>query len=177
MPTGRRRGSAWLAVLLVGLTACGQGTAAPVAPPPAPATRTERWIDLAVGDCITNRSYVAADIDPTTVGCETSSGVFELVTKTTEDENCPDGLRETSGYAVLINSKTTLCFVLNLNEGECYMIEASKRSFEPSACTSGAGIVRVEKRVDGSSDESVCAPGQTSVSFPEPARVYCFSAA
>ena len=52
MPAGRRRGSAWLAVLLVGLTACGQGTAAPVAPPPAPATRTERWIDLAVGDCL-----------------------------------------------------------------------------------------------------------------------------
>ena len=170
-----QRKSAGKGLIIAGAVLLGLGLLAGVARVAQNASSGGK--DLAVGDCITNESYVAADLDPKTVSCSDSSAVFELATETTADRNCPDGQREASGYAVLINSKTTLCFVLNLVEGDCYNVEPSKRSFEPAACTSDVGVIRVDRRIDGSTDETACDAGQTSVSFPEPARVYCFAAA
>lgn len=131
---------------------------------------------LAVGDCITGDQYVAADMNPTPVSCSDAKSVYELASKGDRSATCPDGKRDDSDYAVLMNESRIYCFILDVEEGECFDIDETSRLVAPVACSDPNAVTKIVKRVDGSTDTAVCESGARAVAFPEPARVYCAEA-
>lgn len=136
---------------------------------------------LTVGECLSVSSFRAADPNADPTPCGSTDGVYELAAKVDRGVTCPDGKSETtSSYSVLKSSRSTLCFALNLQKGECYRIDKATLTFEPVSCSSTvAGVVQVGKRVDGATDlEKTCGPGGggQGVAFPTPPRVICVSA-
>lgn len=128
---------------------------------------------LAVGECITDDSYAARNMHPDAVDCSDDDALYELASKGDGSATCPDGEREQSGYALLITDTLTYCFALNAKEGACYDVDVSTNLFTPASCGSADAAIKIERRVEGSSDESECEPGQNAVPFPKPERIYC----
>ncbi|MET0898140.1 MAG: hypothetical protein ABWY45_09535 [Mycobacterium sp.] len=129
---------------------------------------------LQVGQCITDQQYASAEMAPTPTDCSERDAVYELASHGTgPTATCPDGLREDSGYAVLFNSSTTFCFVLNVGEGECFYVDPGAQLFSPVDCTDPAANSKIDKIFDGTDDLSLCPAGPQGAAFPEPARTYC----
>jgi hypothetical protein len=130
---------------------------------------------LSVGQCISESDYAARDMRPTPIDCGRADAVYELASQGGGSATCPDGEREHTGYAALVNDAVTYCFALNVREGACYSVEVAKNLFTPVPCSSPRAVTKIERRVDGSTDESECPSETKAVSFPEPARLYCVS--
>ncbi|MGA5538190.1 LppU/SCO3897 family protein [Mycolicibacterium nivoides] len=128
---------------------------------------------LAVGDCITGDEYAAADMNLTAISCSDAEAVYELASKGGRSATCPDGKRDDSDYAVLMNESRTYCFILDVEEGECFDINEASKRVTPVECSDPNAVTKIVKRVDGSTDTAVCESGARAVAFPEPARVYC----
>ncbi|MEX3657251.1 hypothetical protein A5667_14540 [Mycolicibacterium fortuitum] len=131
---------------------------------------------LEVGACITGDQYAAADMDLTPVSCSDADAVYELASQGGGSATCPDGERSNSDYAVLMNESRTYCFILDVEEGECFDINEASKRVAPVECSDPNAVTKIVKRVDGSTDTSVCDSGARAVAFPEPARVYCAEA-
>ena len=88
---------------------------------------------------------------------------------------CPDGKLKDSQYAALFDKSTTICFLLNLQQGRCYALSGTSGIpiFTQVACDDSAETVQVVKRIDGSYDRSLCPAGTKPVSYLNPARLYC----
>lgn len=130
---------------------------------------------LSVGECISAEDYGAGDMRPTPVDCGQAGAVYELASTGGGSATCPDGERENSGYAALVNDTLTYCFALNIREGSCYRVEVAKNLFIPVSCSSPQAVSKIDRRVDGSTDESKCPSGTKAITFPEPVRLYCVS--
>ncbi|MGB3482694.1 MAG: hypothetical protein WBB07_10845 [Mycobacterium sp.] len=129
---------------------------------------------LQVGQCITDQSYSSADMSPTPADCAERDAVYELAHEGNGPAaTCPDGQREDSGYAVLFNSSRTLCFVLNVNEGECFRVDPDAQLFTPVDCTDPTATSRIDRIIKGQSDLSLCPAGAQGAVFPEPKSTYC----
>ncbi len=131
---------------------------------------------LAVGECITDGEYSQADMSPKPVDCSEPEAVYQLAYRGSGTATCPDGERENSDYAVLTNSASTYCFTINLAEGSCYRVDAKNNTFDRVSCTDPKATTKVAQRIDGKSDPALCGADMTSVTFPEPPRVYCLEA-
>lgn len=131
---------------------------------------------LAVGDCITGDQYDKADMNLTAVSCSGAEAIYELASKGGGSAPCPDGKRDDSNYAVLVNESITYCFILNVEEGDCFDVSEASKRVTPVECSDPDAVTKVVKRVDGSTDTAVCGSGATTVTFPRPARVYCVEA-
>jgi hypothetical protein len=129
---------------------------------------------LQVGQCITDRQYSSAEMSPKATDCAERDAVYELAYQGSgPTATCPDGLREDSGYAVLFNSSTTFCFVLNVEEGECFHVDPDAQLFSPVDCTDPTANSKIDRIFDGADDLSLCPAGPQGAAFPVPARTYC----
>ena len=123
---------------------------------------------LAVGQCFTDTSAIKVDFHP--VDCSDPNAVFELASR---GSACPDGKSgEDSQYSSITTNDTTYCFVLNFQQGRCYAVDDVQKTVKLDDCAAHRSA-QVTKRVDGSTDVSVCDGAAKSVTYPEPARVYC----
>jgi hypothetical protein len=70
----------------------------------------------------------------------------------------PDGKLQDSEYAYHFDGTTTLCLILNLKQGQCYTATgtAENPSFATADCDGSAPVIRVVKRIDGSTDTEPC---------------------
>jgi hypothetical protein len=167
-----------LGLLGAGLTAFGaaddaSSTGARSSGAPGPSTPGSSD-GLQVGQCITDQQYASAEMSPAPTDCSERDAVYELASQGSgPTATCPDGLREDSGYAVLFNSATTFCFVLNVGEGECFFVDPGAQLFSPVDCTDPTANSKIDKVFDGADDLSLCPAGPQGAAFPEPARTYC----
>lgn len=138
----------------------------------ASALRGTNQSRLAVGDCITDSDYDNRVMRPEAVDCSRKDAIYELASKGDGEAKCPDGERERSDYSALTNNKTTYCFLLNLADGACVDVDTVRNLFHPAPCSTATA--KVERRIDGTTDESRCGPDANGVSYPEPKRLYCF---
>lgn len=129
-----------------------------------------------VGQCIAGSEMqeepigIAASQD-----CNMPDSIFEVAAKGGPSAKCPDGKLQDSQYAYHFDGTTTLCLILNLKEGQCYMATGTglNPSFATVGCDSSQPVVKVVKRVDGSTDAGLCPDGAKTISYPSPARLYC----
>ncbi|WP_454788250.1 LppU/SCO3897 family protein [Mycolicibacterium lutetiense] len=127
--------------------------------------------DLAVGECITSDQYATAGSDLNPADCSNPEAIYELVSKGGGSATCPDGNRADSDYNVLMDESRTYCFIVDLEEGECFNLD--DKLVTRVECSDPNAVIKIVKRVDGSTDPAVCDSGSHAVAFPEPARVYC----
>lgn len=136
---------------------------------------------LRVGECISENDYKANHFDAhPSGGCTDPAATYELAFKGDASASCPDGKREHSIYERASNHSTTLCFIVNLQQGRCYLFisDGESVSLRPGDCGNPNQIqVKVAQRIDGTVDASQCPPGDKAVSYPQPARVYCLARA
>lgn len=132
---------------------------------------------LRVGQCTTESDYAANHYDlPGNGGCTDPANTYELAFKGTASDTCPDGKREHSIYERTSNRSTTLCFMINLRQDQCYQVirDGEAVSMKPDDCNESSPLhVRVSQRIDGSSDKTQCPPDSRGIAYPVPARVYC----
>jgi hypothetical protein len=128
---------------------------------------------LAVGQCVTDSEYGARNMDPEVVDCSAPNALYELASRGDGSAVCPDGKREDSRYALLVNHSLTFCFIPNLREGACYHADAHSNLISPRDCGDSTANTEVARRVDGRADPDLCESGTKEVSFTLPARSYC----
>lgn len=141
--------------------------------------------DLKTGQCITTDDM--NNFHFTATSCDSPNAVYELAGLTAMGI-CPDGKRVQDGpyfYATRNQDDPkveSMCFALNMRQGECYSLDLTEKSVTHIDCAqasttanSHTGVFTVAKRVDGSSTETVCATGDKAMIFTVPERVYCLS--
>jgi len=157
----------------------------------ASATRSERdtttvfGSHLKSGQCVTTSDYEKFNF--TSTSCESSDAVYELAGETSKGL-CPDGKAPSEGPYFYATSNqddpeaASLCFALNLHEGDCYALDLTGKSVRniecaqaPAIANSHTGVFKVAQRVDDSTDESACATAAKAMVFTSPKRVYCLS--
>jgi hypothetical protein len=142
------------------------GTASSSAPGPVTGLR--------VGECITNGQYSSANMAPAPADCDLPNAVYELAYESGgPTATCPDGKRENSGYAVLLNNSRILCFVLNVAEGECFQVDSDVQMFNPVDCTDPAANSKIDTIIEGPADLTLCPGGARGAAIPQPPRTYC----
>jgi hypothetical protein len=107
---------------------------------------------------------------PTPQDCGESDSLLEVATAAGGSSTCPDGKLKDSQYSVLFDKTTTLCFLLNLQQGQCYAVTGTPESptFATSSCDGSVPVVQVVRRVDGNSDRTLCPTETKAVSYPAP---------
>lgn len=129
---------------------------------------------LSVGDCITDAQYSARDMDPTPVPCSTPEAIFSLAYRGEgPTATCPDGLRDGSKYAVLVNTSVIYCFALDVTVGECFAVDGTSGHFRSVACTDPTANAKVDQILEGQTDLSACPAGPSGSAVPVPPRVVC----
>jgi len=140
---------------------------------------------LKSGQCVTTADYEKFHF--TSTSCESSDAVYELAGETSKGL-CPDGKAPSEGPYFYATSNqddpkaASLCFALNLHEGDCYALDLTGKSIRNIDCTqaptianSHTGVFKVAQRVDGSVDETACATAAKAMVFTSPKRVYCLT--
>jgi hypothetical protein len=130
---------------------------------------------LRVGDCVTDKDYVARRVDAEAVDCTRDDAIYELAAKGDGAAKCPDGKREDSSYSLLVNSGHTYCFTFNVREGSCYHVDADKNDLTAVPCTSSEATVKVDRRIDGTTDVAECPEGTKGQALPDPPRLICLT--
>lgn len=113
---------------------------------------------------------------PRATAAPTPAATYELAFKGSASESCPDGKRDHSIYERASNHETTLCFMINLRQDQCYRLtrDGEAVSVKPDGCNESSPLhVRVSQRIDGSSDQARCPPDSRGIAYPVPERVYC----
>ena len=129
---------------------------------------------IEAGQCITADSFEQRRIDAEPVDCDRTDAVMELVSVGDGRASCPDGLRNGTDYVTLFTESRTQCFAFNLRENNCYTVDTT---MAPTDCTDPAAKAKVLHRSDATSDSAACPAGtRIVVSYPQPTRLYCFTA-
>lgn len=128
-----------------------------------------------VGECISQSDLRADNMRPTPQDCDARDSTLEVASTGGGSATCPDGKLKDSQYAVLFDKTTTLCFMLNLRQGQCYSVSgtADNPGFRQEACDGLVPVVQVVKRVDGDYHRSLCPEDTKAVFYVQPARLYC----
>jgi hypothetical protein len=172
-PAARPRGSSGTALIVIGSIVLAFGVFGFIGRVLTVTSESER--SAHVGQCVDLSSFRDNNFNPPPEDCAKPGALFEIVTKGGSSTNCPDGKLQDSTYAFLRNDTTTLCFMLNFTEGQCYAPTGTpdNPSFAPTDCDGSLPRFRVDKRIDGNADHALCSAGTKAVSYPEPARLYC----
>lgn len=110
--------------------------------------------------------------------CANPVATYELAAEVGPTAACPDNKVDGSRYSRLTNESRRLCFAANLQQGQCYLRtgEHTTTTWTPADCTRARyAKFKVDKRIDGSTDETPCPLGDTPLAYPVPARVYCLA--
>jgi hypothetical protein len=172
-PAARPRGSSGTALIVIGSVLLAFGVFGFIGRVLTVTSESER--SAHVGQCVDLSSFRDNNFNPPPEDCAKPGALFEVVTKGGSSTNCPDGKVQDSTYAFLRNDTTTLCFMLNFTEGQCYAPTGTpdNPSFAPTDCDGSLPRFRVDKRIDGNADHTLCSAGTKAVSYPDPARLYC----
>lgn len=148
-------------------------------------TTTAFGSQLKTGQCVTTADYEKFHF--TSTSCESSDAVYELAGETSKGL-CPDGKAPSEGPYFYATSNqddpkaASLCFALNLHEGDCYALDLTGKSIKNIDCAqaltianSHTGVFKVAQRLDDSVDESACASAAKAMVFTSPKRVYCLT--
>ena len=129
-----------------------------------------------VGDCLTaenlKRSGTLKPID-----CGDPQANFELAAMSGSAQ-CPDKPISDTAYVYLTTADTTMCFIPVLAQGACFRADSVYTVFDAAECadrSAGAKLLRVAKRIDGSTDKALCPTATKSLAYPQPARLYCLT--
>jgi hypothetical protein len=176
-PAPRPRASSGTALIAVGSILLALGVLGVVGQVGRAALQTGHTARSAnVGQCIAESNMRENNTTPAPPqDCDKPDSIFEVAAKGDGPASCPDGKREDSLYAYLFDGTTTLCLMLNLKQGQCYSVSgtATRPMFVPADCDSAPPLIKVVKRIDGSTDTSLCSVGTKAASYPSPARLYC----
>ncbi|WP_418005203.1 hypothetical protein ACNO8X_10360 [Mycobacterium sp. PDNC021] len=140
---------------------------------------------LKSGQCVTTADYEKFHF--TSTSCESSDAVYELAGETSKGL-CPDGKLPQDGPYFYATSNqddpkaASLCFALNLHQGDCYALDLTGKSVTnidcaqaPTIANSHTGVFKVAQRIDDSVDETACATAAKAMVFTSPQRVYCLT--
>ncbi len=140
---------------------------------------------LKSGQCVTTADYEKFHF--TSTSCESSDAVYELAGETSMGL-CPDGKAPSDGPYFYATSNqddpkaASLCFALNLHQGDCYALDLTGKSVTnidcaqaPTIANSHTGVFKVAQRIDDSVDETACATAAKAMVFTSPQRVYCLT--
>ncbi len=140
---------------------------------------------LKSGQCVTTADYEKFHF--TSTSCESSDAVYELAGETSKGL-CPDGKAPSDGPYFYATSNqddpkaASLCFALNLHQGDCYALDLTGKSVTnidcaqaPTIANSHTGVFKVSQRIDDSVDETACATAAKAMVFTSPQRVYCLT--
>ncbi|OBI70717.1 hypothetical protein [Mycobacterium sp. E796] len=136
---------------------------------------------MPVGQCIDQNAFLARSFSSSRANdCANPANAYQLAYKGGPTANCPDGKRDNSVYSRYTDDSATLCFALNLKQGQCYQMTngAETLTMTLGDCSAPrAPQTRVVQRFDGSTDTARCAPGDKAIAYPVPPRVYCLAQA
>lgn len=138
-------------------------------------TPTGRAAMPEIGQCFTEFEVEMGSLSQPT-DCGDPGATYELAAIGGPTATCPDNKRGDSVYARLTNESHTLCFAPNLKEGLCYLRTGQRETttWTPADCGEARyAKLKVDKRIDGSTDETQCPPGTKANTYPTPPRVYC----
>ena len=124
-----------------------------------------------IGDCYTN-AVVSDPPDWSPHSCTDTNAVLQYAADADSSGNCPDGKQASSAYLSVQRQGVRVCFAPNMLEGQCYASEHADKSLRHADCTEPRTI-KVVKRVDGSTDKSVCPNHTRAVIYTQPGRTYC----
>lgn len=176
-PVPRPGGSSGIALIVVGSILLGFGALGILGSVGRAASRAARAAHSAnVGQCISAFSTQEPSRTPTAQDCSKPDSTLEVAAKGAgSSARCPDGKREGSDYSFLFDGTTTLCLMLNLKQDQCYSVSggAQNPTFLATSCHSSQPVIKVVKRIDGSTDAARCPAGTKAISYPTPARLYC----
>lgn len=128
-----------------------------------------------VGECV----HITKD-DPTsgefdTVDCGDEQALYRVASTVDGGAACPEGdyapfeLREEEDG----NVATTLCMVLNVDDGDCLASMSDRTQASKTPCRNAAAEVEVDVH-DGVAERGRCQPGDESGVYPQqPARTVC----
>jgi hypothetical protein len=173
-PPRRRSGTALIVVGSILLAFGVLGIVSQVGNAASRAGRSARSAN--VGQCIGAFNMQEQHVRTATPqDCDKPDSVFEVASKGGPSAKCPDGKLEDSKYAYHFDGATTLCLILNLKQGQCLTATgtAERPNFAVADCAGSARVIKVVKRIDGSSDTELCPEGTKAISYPSPARLYC----
>ncbi|SEQ80238.1 LppU/SCO3897 family protein [Lentzea albida] len=129
------------------------------------------WHEQAgVGECAKQVDVGNTNVDMAEVDCSSADAMYRVSSRERRTM-CPTGdyLTESSGRS-RTNGKTRLCYVLNVQEGDC--LKAVNQYFERVAC--GTGTRKVTKVVDGKSDRALC-NGDDAKTYSQPVKTICIT--
>ncbi len=134
---------------------------------------------MGIGQCVDQNDFLATRFSSNPENtCANPANTYELAFRGGPSATCPDGKRDRSIYNRYTDNYSILCFALNLKQGKCYQ---PANGAEILAMTLGdcgalqAPQTKVMKRIDGSTDTTRCAPGDRTIAYPFPPRVYCLA--
>lgn len=151
----------------------GGTNAAGQSPPASPVAEPE------IGQCFSEFEAAMGSLNAPT-DCADPVATYELAAKVGPTATCPDNKADDSRYSRLTNKSRRLCFAANLQQGQCYLRtgEHTTTTWTPADCAQARyAKFKVDKRIDGSTDDTPCPPGDTTLTYPVPARVYCLARA
>ena len=127
-------------------------------------------LQAGVGECAKQVDVTSTEVEMTEVDCSSAEAVYRVSSRERRTM-CPEGdyLTESSGRS-RTNGKTRLCYVLNVQEGDC--LKAVNQYFERVAC--GTGTREVSKIVDGKADRAVC-NGDDAKTYSQPVKTICIT--
>lgn len=176
-PMPRPRTSSGAALIVVGSILLGVGVLGFVGNASHVFQRIERSESSAnIGQCIAESNMRENNTTPAPAqDCDKPDSIFEVAAKGDGHAACPDGKLQDSLYAYRFDGTTTLCLMLNFKQEHCYTASgtAENPQFDAADCDGSGTMVRVVKRVDGSSATALCPAGTKSIAYPTPPRLYC----
>jgi hypothetical protein len=129
------------------------------------------WQEQAgVGECAKQVNLNDTNVEMAEVDCSSQQAVYRVSSRERRTM-CPPGdyLTESSGRS-RTNGKTRLCYVLNVQEGDC--LKPVNQYFERVAC--GTETRKVTKIVDGESDRALC-DGDDAKTYSQPVKTICIT--
>jgi hypothetical protein len=134
---------------------------------------------MRVGQCVDQNTFLATRFSSNPENsCANPANTYELAFRGGHSATCPDGKRDRSIYNRYTDNYTILCFALNLKQGRCYLLTngAETLTMTLGDCSAPrAPQTKVVQRIDGSTDKTRCPPGNRTIAYPAPPRVYCLA--
>ena len=135
-----------------------------------------------MGTCITlTKDTPRYKIDKIDCGDTSGKGFMVTEIKTDGSQSCVS--RDYATYTLTRSGRTTAlyCLMPNFAEGKCYTKSTSLTFGHEIVDCNKATLrtdIKVNKRIDGKADRSLCQSGQTPREYKtEPQRTYCLSPA